>query len=97
MTSSCQANSFTSEGRNGVLDTCEQGCIEIAITIAMTLGDLTVVNNDVGFDAEEPEHDRGRQHDRGPARCQRPQSFSDVQAGHDARGWILAIARVQAP
>ena len=66
LTSSCQANSFTSEGSTCGVHTCEQGCIEFAVAITMTLGDLVVVNNDVGDDAHGPEHDRGRQHDRGP-------------------------------
>ena len=66
LTLSCQANSSTSEGGNCVAQACEQGCIELAITILITFGDLTVVKND----AEGLEHDRGHQ---------RPQSFSDVQ------------------
>ena len=58
----------------------------------VTLGDVTVVNNDVGDDAEGPERDRGRQHDRDPALCQRPQSFSDVQMLDTTRADILAAA-----
>ena len=33
--------------------TCDQGCIEPAITITMTLSDFNVVNNDVGNDAKD--------------------------------------------
>ena len=47
-----QAYSFTSEGRSCGAHTREHGCIEPAVTITMKLGDLTVVNNNVGNDAE---------------------------------------------
>ena len=60
-----------------------QGCNELAITISMTLGDLTVVNSDVAIDAEglgdNGEHDVS------------DHSASVMfNAGHHARGWILA-------
>ena len=69
--STCQTR-FTSGRRNCVAHTSEEGCIEFAVTIMTIFGDLTIVNNDVGNDAEVPEHDRGHQHDRTPAWCQRP-------------------------
>ena len=81
LTSSCQAHSYTSAGGNCVAHNCEQGCIELASTIAVTLGGLTVVNNDVGNDAEylsttegvgwrqDASMDRGRQHDEGQRQC----------------------------
>ena len=64
--STCQT-SFTSGRRNCVAHTSEEGCIEFAVTIMTIFGELTIVNNDVGNDAEVPEHDRGHQHDRNPA------------------------------
>ena len=50
---------------------------------------LTVVNSDVGNDAEVLEHDRGRrgQHDVSDTRAP-----VMLNAGHHARGWILAAA-----
>ena len=45
--------------------------------------DLTIVNNDVGNDAEVPEHDRGQQHDVSDHR-----NSVMFNAGHHAHLWI---------
>ena len=85
---------FTSEGRSCGPHTCEQGCIEPANTITTTLGDLAVLNNDVGNDAEDLSTTEGVSTTEDNAKHDVSDHRASVMfnAGDHSRSWILAAA-----